>query len=292
MIARTQHQPPRPTLSSQSGADSRVAVIELRENRRTDECCRTDEYLRTEEHCGTGEYRSADEQRPAADDKLSWGYFTSVPASGIARRRRPERRPASPVKLAITRSGPVTTPRDRVALGGCNALAQQTTSRERMTRSHLQMVEAYRRHAMRAHGLSHLLCGLCRQNEVAPFFVQGVRLLPAVRDVPHGAHGVVRARPRAVEGAQALRAVPVVSGQAAGCVRLMGARFVVAGAGRFGMQGRVGNASARVAITRPGGARARTRLGGSAATCIPASCGRVGCPRAMCVRVFPGSARP
>jgi hypothetical protein len=267
MIARTTEHPWRPTLLSEGGADSRVAVVEPE--------------------------RCTDEAPLEAESRHSWGFLTSVPAPSIVRRRRPEQLPASLMTSAVTRSGPETTPRYRVALTGWSALALQIAERQRQP-SHLQVVEAYRRDAIRGYGFSHLHCGLCRQNEVVPFFVQGVRLLPAA-DVPHGAHCVAPERTRAAcRAIPAVRAVSAMSGQAAGRVRLIGARLGAAasGAGRVGLQRRVGMAPAQMVASRPnGGAGAPASLGGVASTCIPAPCGRSGCSRTMCVRVFLGPSR-
>jgi hypothetical protein len=270
MIARTQEHPTRSTLSAESSADSRFAVIEPREERGTDE-----------------------DLLESGSKPYSWGILTSVPASSSVRRRRPEQRHASPVKSALTRSGPEAAPRDRAPLAGWSALARQLAARQRLP-SHLQVVEAYRRHAIRGCGVSHLHCGLCRQNEVVPFFVHGVWHLPVVQDVPHGGHGALPDRTRSASGAVAVRAVPAVSGQAAGRVRLMGVRLGAAapGAGRLGPQRRVGMAPAQIASSPNRGASAPAPLGGVASTRIPAPCGRIGCSRTMCVRVSLGPAQP
>jgi len=256
MIARTPEQSLRAALSTESGADSRFAVV------------------------GSGN-RGTFEEQPQTGVQRSWGILTSVPVWAVARGRRSEKPHAGPVKAVVARSEPETTLRERFALARWNALARQIAARHRVSPFHLQPVEASWRHALRGYGISHLHCALCRQDEVVPFIVQGARFPPVGPDAEHGGHVVGPDRLRA-----AGRAAPAT--QAAARVRLVGARF---GAGRFGLPRRPGIAPRLVAGLN-GGFSAAARHGGSASTCLPASCGRIGCPRTMCVRVAMGSANP
>src|SRR5262245_28563705 len=183
MIARTPEQPLQ-ALSSESGADSRVAVVVPGEN------------------VGNAE------QPPESGTKPSWGILTSVPASRIARRRRPEKRGACPVSSADPQSVPEQSLRERLELAAWKALARQIAARTGVSPYRLHAADAYWRLALRGYGFSHLHCARCRQDEVVPFLMQGMRLPPAVQHVPHGGHGAVADRlpaaGRVVPGVQLL----------------------------------------------------------------------------------------
>ena len=263
MIARTPEQPH--SLSSESSADSRLAVVAPGE-------------VAPGENVGNGE------QLPESGAKPSWGIMTLVPASLDARRRRAEKRRDGVSKPAVMRRETVMTAHERLALAAWHALARQIAARVRASPFHQQAIGGYWRHAIRCYGRLH--CARCRQDEVVPFVMQGLPPLPAVQPVPRRGHDVVADRSH-------VRAARAMSAQLAGRVRLMGARLgVAAGGGRFGLLHMMGNAPGQAAPVDPrGGASAPAGLGSCTST-IHASCGRVGCPRTMCVRVVLGSGDP
>lgn len=183
----------------------------------------------------------------------------------------------SAVRPAATRGAPTPPARDRVALARWQAHSRQLAAQQLF---YLQAVEQFWRNAMRGSGLAHLRCVRCRQDELAPFFVQGFRLLRLVQDVPRGGHGGMADRLRApgrVVGAS--RALPALPARPAGRARLMGAHL-----------GAVASGAGSAMLRRAG--LARGLGGGVASTCMPAQCGRSGCPRTMCVSVVMGSGGP